>query len=73
MACGKDAKMPTVTELVSWTNVEFEKGTINAIVFPHNLSATERTLTLERSNGDDFVHLHEWQWLSEIKADETPN
>ncbi len=68
-ADGKSAK----TEIVPWTNVAFETGTVNEIVFPRNLAVSELTLTLERINGDDFVHLHEWELLTEIKEPQAPN
>jgi len=65
----KDGKTSTKNQIVPWTNAEFQTGTVNEIVFPRNLSVSELTLTLERINGDDYVHLHEWELLTEIKVE----
>lgn len=62
----KDAKTPTKTEIVPWTAAG--DGENNEIIFPRNLAVSEVTLTVERIGGDDYVHLNEWELLTEVKA-----
>ena len=64
----KDGKTSSRAEIVPWENVEYQKGAVKEIIFPRNLSVSELTLTLERINGDDYVHLHEWELLTELKV-----
>ena len=64
----KDGKTSAKAGIVPWENVEFQKGSVNEIIFPRDLMVSELTLTLERINGDNYVHLHEWELLAEIKV-----
>ena len=64
MVWAKDAKSPTKTEVVPWTNAGERE--FNEIILPRNLAVSEITLTVERIGGDDYVHLNEWELLTEI-------
>ena len=61
----QDAKTPAKFEIVPWTNAG--DGQNNKIIFPRNLAISEVTLTVQRIGGDDYVHLNEWELLTEIK------
>ena len=67
----KDATAPTKFEIVPWTNAG--DGENNEIIFPRNLAVSQVTLTAQRTSGDDYVHLNEWELLSEIKEPQAPN
>lgn len=56
-------------QLVPWTKAT--DGQTNEIVFPRNIAVSEITLTVERIGGDNYVHLNNWELLSEV-AQNTP-
>ena len=66
LAWEKDAVTPTKFEIVPWT--EAGDGENNEIVFPRNLSVSQVTLTVQRTSGDDYVHLNEWELLTEVQV-----
>ena len=66
MVWPKDAKTPVNYQIVPWTNAG--DGVTNEIIFPRNLAVSEITLTAQRTGGDDYVHLNEWELLTEIKT-----
>ena len=67
----QDATAPTKFEIVPWTNAG--DGENNEIIFPRNLAVSQVTLTAQRTSGDDYVHLNEWELLTEIKEPQAPN
>ena len=58
------AQTPTKYEIVPWTQAT--DGQTNEIVFPRNLAVSEITLTVQRIGGDEYVHLNNWELLSEV-------
>ncbi len=66
----RDGKTPVKYEIVPWTTAG--DGVSNEIIFPRNLAVSEVTLTVQRIGGDDYVHLNEWELLTEIKDDAKP-
>ncbi len=70
MVWPKDGKSPTKYEIVPWTNAG--DGVTGEVVFPRNLAVSEVTLTVQRIGGDDYVHLNEWELLTEIVGEKQP-
>lgn len=64
------ANSPTKYEIVPWTTAT--DGENNEIVFPRNIAVSEITLTVQRIGGDEYVHLNEWELLSEDAAKTQP-
>ena len=70
MVWPKDGKTPVKYEIVPWTDAG--DGVANEIIFPRNLAVSEITLTVQRIGGDDYVHLNEWELLTEIVGEKQP-
>lgn len=66
-----DAQTPTKREIVPWTDAG--DGQASEIVFSQDVAVSELTLTIKRIGGDNYVHLNEWELLSEVPQPPTSN